>query len=70
LAIKKFSRFARRRRIAPRQNQFFERIADADSRPGFGRAMRQYETDARSRRHDTTFARDVMRRSDAELALE
>ena len=39
LAIKKFSWFLRWRLIAARQNQFFERIAAADSQRDFGRAM-------------------------------
>jgi hypothetical protein len=70
LAIKKFSCFARQALIASRQNRFSERIADADSLPGFARAMRHYET--HHHRIDATrvVARDIAGRSDAELALE
>jgi hypothetical protein len=53
LAIKKFSPFLRWRLIAARQNQFFERIANADSRARPGQVMRHYETHARPRRSDT-----------------
>jgi hypothetical protein len=54
LATKKFLRFLRWRPIASRQDRFFERIAGADSRHGFGRATRRCETRRRSRRYDTT----------------
>jgi hypothetical protein len=48
LAMKKFSCGSHRGRIAARQNQFFERIAAADSQRDFGRAMRHYGTLARA----------------------
>jgi hypothetical protein len=74
LAIKKFSWFLRWRLITPRQNQFFERIAGADSRPGRGSSLaaRCVITRHVRARTDPTrwFVRDVARQSDAELALQ
>jgi hypothetical protein len=70
LAMKKFSCRSHRRRIAARQNQFFERIAAADSQRDFGRAMRHYETLARAQIRRDAFARRLARQSDAELALQ
>jgi hypothetical protein len=70
LAMKKFSWFSRWRLIGPRQNRFFERIAGADSRPCFDRAMRHYETPSVGGDSTRPIARDVAPRSDAEVALQ
>ena len=43
LAIKKFSGFPHRGRIGPRQNRFFERIANTDSRADFSATRRRYD---------------------------
>jgi hypothetical protein len=70
LAMKKFSRGSRRRLIAPRQIRFFERIAIADSRPAFGRAMPVTSQPRALADRARWSAPDVERRSDAEFAVQ
>src|ERR1700730_3195253 len=52
LAIKKFLCFSRFLLIAPRQSQFFERIAGTDSPPVLARVMRHCETQTSPQRCD------------------